>query len=83
MMLGRLTPDEAGPVIGQPANGARHVTVGTLRAAGFDVVHSPSPENPTHVSVIARGDWGKECDDSHLNGCFEEAEWHEEPQGEQ
>jgi hypothetical protein len=80
MILGRLGPDEAGPAIGQPVNGARHTTVGTLRAAGFDVTHTPSAENDRHVSVITKGWWrDKDSEASKaFQKCFDAPVWHEE-----
>lgn len=83
MILGRLAPDEAGPAIGQPVNGARHTTVGALRAAGFQVEHDPSNENPQHVSVTAKGRWADKdsAASAAFQKCFGEPVWHDEPRG--
>lgn len=57
---------------------ARYTTAGALRAAGFQVVHSPTRGNPLHVSVFPpTGPHGPaEWDDSmamRFDKCFTES----------
>ena len=58
---------------------ARVTTVGALRRAGFEVIHSPSKTNRLHVSVyppvLASGDRAEWDDElaSRFNACFTES----------
>lgn len=75
VILGRLTPEQAGDVVRYGALGggrdrARHSLVAVLRLAGFTVTHTPSRMNACHASVTFHGDWNSQvCDD--FDDCFE------------
>src|SRR5580704_10361899 len=53
----------------------RVTTVGTLRAAGFRVVHSPTKTNRLHVSVYGpeQAEWDSDLAEK-FNACFTEDE---------
>jgi hypothetical protein len=56
MLRGRITAAEAAILVRKkwtpdPRDRVRYTTVGHLRDLKFDVVHTPNPSNPDHVSV--------------------------------
>lgn len=61
LLSGRLTVEQAKASISgaliRTSDGVRYTSVGTLRSAGFVVVHTPTASNPRHVSVRANSDW--------------------------
>jgi hypothetical protein len=65
MIRGRITAAEAAILVRKkwtpdPRDRVRYTTVGHLRRLKFDVVHTPNPSNPDHVSVRAprvEGPW--------------------------
>lgn len=50
-------------------DGVRYTTVGTLRAAGYAVTHTPSRAIPGHVSVTWVDRW-TEDQDTGFDACF-------------
>jgi hypothetical protein len=69
LIRGRLSGEEAsrvvrrGRLLGEGRDLARYTSAGTLRRAGFEVLHTPTRLNPDHVSVRFKDDWDEEvCD---------------------
>jgi hypothetical protein len=57
-------------------DGVRYAIVGTLRAAGFTVTHTPSAAIPGHVSVTWVDSWTAE-QDTDFDACFGKPQWRE------
>lgn len=75
VLRGQLDVDEAAYYVRlqvhEPYEGdsVRHTTVGNLRAAGFEVLLTPSRRIPIHVSVSREAEW-VENDRHRFDECF-------------
>lgn len=75
VVIGELTAADAVRLaFRRPAidtDGVRHARVGDLRAAGFEVIHTPTRMNPEHASIQAVQSWV----DRSFTECFDEIVW--------
>jgi len=84
-ILGELTPAEARRRVrrvGAPTgdDGVRYARVGDLRAAYFEVRHTPWPGNTLHVSIRYPSEWDDAVAGT-FNRCFSDPVWHQRTGG--
>jgi hypothetical protein len=78
LLAGGFSPLEAGDRVRRQAlndgtDAARYTTAGALRAAGFDVTHTPTKRNADHVSVEFVGEWDDKAS-VRFDACFGDVE---------
>lgn len=77
VLIGKQSPYEAADLIRggvrDPSDRVRRTLVGTLRAAGFEVTHAPSPRIPDHAVVRHAGAWTEQVAQA-FDACFGEPE---------